>query len=73
MYNTNVVVETYYTLEEARRIVYAEMAEDRERHNRNAKLRREKKVDDIKFLLTLFISTIVFPVLMFLKWLYFGY
>lgn len=72
--NDNVVAEyDYYTLEQARKIIYAEMQRDRERLSAIAKRKRNQQVERIKFLIGLFAGLVLPPVLMGLHWITFGY
>lgn len=78
----NVVREyDYYTLEQARKIIYQEMRHDRITRKRriaqNKLEKRKKKIqyvkEQIKFTLFLFVMFILIPFGMFVHWLHFGY
>lgn len=74
----NVVREyDYYTLEQARKIIYQEMRHDRITRKRriaqNRLEKRKRKIEQIKLTLCLFIMFILVPFLMFTHWLCFGY
>lgn len=70
--NTIVATYDYYTLDQARKIIYAEMAEDRERKKEKSRRRRKEKLESIKLTIGLFISLIGIPMLMVLHWIVTG-
>lgn len=73
MENYNVVAEyDYYTLEQARELVYAEMEQDRIRRKKAILKKRQAKIEEIKLTLGLGAMTLL-PFGMFLYWLVFGY
>ena len=74
----NVVREyDYYTLEQARKIIYQEMRHDRITRKRriaqNRLERRRKKIEQIKFIIGMSIIFIVVPFGMVIHWLLCGY
>lgn len=72
--NDNVVVTLdYFTLDQARKIIYAEMQKDREDRKRKAAQRRKQKVKQIKLTIALFFTLVGLPLAMFVHWLVVGY
>lgn len=74
MINNNIVLELdYFTLDQAREIIYAEMAENREKRIRKTMQKRKQKVKSIIMGMIMTLLAVGFPVAMFLWWLAFGY
>ena len=77
MKNTVVAEYDYYTLEQARKLIYAEMRHDRITRKRklaNKRLaRRKRMIEQIKFGLFLFGAFIVLPLSMIAHYLMIGY
>ena len=74
MMNDNVVVTLdYYTLDQARKIIYAEMQADREKLISIARYKRKKKIELIKLTIGLFLTLIALPLGMCIHWLVVGY
>lgn len=70
---SNVVIEyDYYTLEQARELIYAEMEQDRARRKRAIMKKRQAKIEEIKLTLALGAMSMI-PFGMFVYWLFFGY
>lgn len=74
MSGNNIVVEyDYYTLDQARKIIYAEMQADREKLISIARYKRKKKIELIKLTIGLFLTLIALPLGMCIHWLVVGY
>lgn len=72
--NDNVVAEyDYYTLDQARNIIYAEMQRDREKLISISRHRRKKKIERIKLTIGLFLILGALPLGMCVHWLVVGY